>query len=92
MREAGQIDLLDLQKQEKRSRPDRTEKNIVCIAGSMPPTKKSRNGMMRVGQLCEMFAELAYPQEGQAVLANAGRARQGGVLLTAAVIGVAISI
>ena len=23
---------------------------------------------MRVGQLCEMFAELAYPQEGQAVL------------------------
>ena len=32
---------------------------------------------MRVGQLCEMFAEFAYPQEGQAVLTHAGRNRAG---------------
>lgn len=32
---------------------------------------------MRAGQLCEMFAEFAYPQEGQAVLTHAGRNRVG---------------
>lgn len=32
---------------------------------------------MRVGQLCEMFAGFAYPQEGQAVLTHAGRNRAG---------------
>lgn len=32
---------------------------------------------MRVGQLCEMFAEFAYPQEGQAVLIHTGRNRAG---------------
>ena len=32
---------------------------------------------MRVRQLCEMFAEFAYPQEGQAVLTHGGRNRAG---------------
>lgn len=43
----------------------------------MPSTKKSGKGMMRVGQLYEMFAEFAYPQEGQAMLTHAGRNRAG---------------
>jgi len=35
---------------------------------------------MRVGQLCEMFAEFAYPREGQAMLTPVDKKRTNRVL------------
>ena len=45
-----------------------------------------------MGRLCQIFAEITYPQEGQAVLKHAGWARQRDVLPMDAVIGVVLSI
>ena len=47
---------------------------------------------MRVGQLCDMSAEFAFPQEGQPVLKHAGRAGHGDVWPIDALIAGAVSI
>ena len=47
---------------------------------------------MRGGQRCDMFAELACPQEEQAALMHAERARLGDALLVDPVIGVTVSV